>query len=60
MSMLSPVHTGDKVDSRLYHRFVAGLSKVDCRRFVRLVVDRVAVDTVAKVEHVQLDRLCRK
>ena len=31
-----PVHTGDKVESRLCcRRFVAVLSKVDCRRLVR-------------------------
>jgi len=50
LNPLSPVHItgdkidsrqnrrqiGDKVDSRLCRRFVAGLSKVDCRRLVRL------------------------
>ena len=38
----------------------AGLSKVDCRPLVRLRRPCRAVDIVAKIEHVQLGRLCRK
>ena len=70
---LGPVHTGDSrkstqstkpkvnkvVDCRLCHQFVAILSKVDCRRLIR-IRQFVANDIVAKGEHVQLVQLCWK
>jgi len=58
--LYSPVHTGDKVDKTAK---VADLSPV-CRKSTVAgsfdFVDRVAVDIVDRVEHVQPGRLCRK
>ena len=51
---------GDKLATKSSFDFVADLSPVCRKSTVAGSVDRVAVDIVANVAHVQLRRLCRK